>query len=50
MRRRKGEGEMMQEAIDKASQLVELLQKENKDLKKRVDFLNKEYDLLKKES
>lgn len=27
---------MMQEAIDKASELIELLQRENKDLKKRV--------------
>ena len=28
---------MMQEAIDKASQLITLLQKENKDVKKRLD-------------
>lgn len=33
---------MMQEAIDKASQLISLLQKENKELKKKVQHLEQE--------
>jgi len=41
MPRKKGEGEMMQEAIDKASELISLLQRENKDLKRRVQGYEK---------
>lgn len=33
---------MMQDAIDKASQLIQLLQKENRDVKKRMDQFQKE--------
>lgn len=32
---------MMQEAIDKASELISLLQRENKDLKRRVQGYEK---------
>jgi hypothetical protein len=42
MRRKKSDGEMMQEAIDKASKLIELLQKENRDLKKRLEQFERE--------
>jgi len=36
MRRKKPEDEMMEEAIEKASQLINLLQKENSDLKRKT--------------
>jgi FtsZ-binding cell division protein ZapB len=35
---------MMEEAIEKASQLISLLQKENGELKRRVDTLEKELE------
>ena len=41
---------MMQEAIDKASELIQLLQRENKDLKKRVSIYEKEVQELKREN
>jgi FtsZ-binding cell division protein ZapB len=40
-KRRESEGNMMEEAIEKASQLITLLQKENTELKRRVDSLEK---------
>lgn len=39
---------MMQDAIDKASQLIQLLQKENRDVKKRMDQIQKECEVYKK--
>lgn len=35
MKKKKVEGEMMEEAIEKASQLIALLQRESKDAKKK---------------
>lgn len=46
MRRRKpSENGMMEEAIEKASQLINLLQKENHDLKKKVELLEGELEM-----
>ncbi len=41
-KKRENEANMMEEAIEKASLLITLLQKENADLKKKVDLLDKE--------
>jgi cell division protein FtsB len=40
---------MMEEAIEKASQLIMLLQKENKDVKKRNEVLEEEVKKMKKD-
>lgn len=40
-KRRDSENTMMEVAIEKASQLIGLLQKENADLKKKVDTLER---------
>jgi FtsZ-binding cell division protein ZapB len=40
-KRRESENNMMEVAIEKASQLISLLQKENADLKKKVDTLER---------
>ena len=40
---------MMEEAIEKASQLFMLLQKENKDVKKRNEVLEEEVKKMKKD-
>ena len=46
MRRRKpSENGMMEEAIEKASQLINLLQKENHDLKKKVEHLESDLEI-----
>lgn len=41
-KKRENEANMMEEAIEKASLLITLLQKENVDLKKKVDVLDRE--------
>ena len=41
---------MRQEAIDKASQLISLLQKQNRDIKKKFDGLEYEYEMLRREN
>jgi hypothetical protein len=40
---------MMEEAIEKASQLIMLLQKENKDVKKRNEVLEEDVKKMKKD-
>ena len=51
MRRKKqAEGNIMEEAITKASQLINLLQKENNELKKKIDHMKSELDRANREN